>query len=174
MERAVKRWAAAALMKQLAGQINVVIHALGILRCLPHIFQPGEVIESLSLGAGNTGRDFDLETNQRVAEFKFIRWRGGPETIRQNSLFKDFFELAEHDTDKQKCLYVLGTKHPLAFLTSGRAISSVLNRNVDLLARFQSLYPECSTVQDYYAMKGDDVHDCRCRRLATRTGFRTA
>ena len=53
---------AAGLIKQLAGQINVVIHALGILLCLPHILRPGEVIDYVSLGAGNTGRAFDLET----------------------------------------------------------------------------------------------------------------
>ena len=63
---------AAGLIKQLAGQINVVIHAVGILLCLPHILRPGEVIEYVSLGAGNTGRAFDLETSQRIAEFKFI------------------------------------------------------------------------------------------------------
>jgi hypothetical protein len=65
-------------MKQVAGQINVVIHALVILLCLPHILKDHEVIEYVSLGAGNTARAFDLETNQRVAEFKFIRWQGGP------------------------------------------------------------------------------------------------
>src|SRR3981081_3893451 len=68
---------AAGLVKQLAGQINVVIHALGILLCLPHILRPGEVIDYVSLGAGNTGRAFDLETSLRVAEFKFIHWQGG-------------------------------------------------------------------------------------------------
>ena len=67
------------------------------------------MIEYVSLGAGNTGRAFDLETNQRIAEFKFIHWQGGPESIRQNSLFKDFYEMAEYDTRKQKFLYVLGT-----------------------------------------------------------------
>jgi len=55
--------AAAALMKRVAGQINVVIHALGILLCLPHILEADEVVEYVSLGAGNTGRAFDLETN---------------------------------------------------------------------------------------------------------------
>jgi hypothetical protein len=65
---------AAGLVKQLAGQIDVVVHVLGILLCLPHILRPGEVIEYVSLGAGNTNRNFDLETNQRIAEFKFIRW----------------------------------------------------------------------------------------------------
>lgn len=40
---------AAGLVKQLAGQINVVIHSLGILLCLPHILRPGEIIEYVSL-----------------------------------------------------------------------------------------------------------------------------
>ena len=91
--------AAAAELKRLAGQINVTIHALGILLCLPHILEAGEIVEYVSLGAGNTGRQFDLETNRRVAEFKFIRWRGGSEAIRQNSIFKDFYLLAEYPTE---------------------------------------------------------------------------
>jgi hypothetical protein len=35
----------------------------------PPIVRPGEIIEYVSLCAGNTGRAFDLETNHRVAEF---------------------------------------------------------------------------------------------------------
>jgi hypothetical protein len=115
---------AAGLVKQLAGQINVVIHALGILLCLPHILRPGEIVEYVSLGAGNTGRAFDLETNLRVAEFRFIRWQGGPESIRQNSPFKDFYEMAEHDTKKEKYLYVLGTEHGEKFFNGGRTIKA--------------------------------------------------
>jgi hypothetical protein len=112
--------AAAGLVKQLVGQINVVIHALGILLCLPHILRTNEIVEYVSLGAGNTGRAFDLETNLRIAEFKFIHWRGGSESIRQNSLFKDFFYVAEDDTHKEKFLYVLGTAHGEKFLNGGR------------------------------------------------------
>jgi hypothetical protein len=43
---------AAAAMKRLAGQINVVIHALGILLCLPHILEAGEQVEATSMTAG--------------------------------------------------------------------------------------------------------------------------
>lgn len=141
---------AAGLIKQLAGQINVVIHALGILLCLPHILRPGEIIDYVSLGAGNTGRAFDLETNLRVAEFKFIRWQGGPESIRQNSLFKDFYEMAEHETLKEKYLYVLGTEHGEKFFNGGRALSSVL-RNVTLRNKFNQKFGDrYRIVRDYY------------------------
>ena len=142
----------------MAGQINVTIHALGILLCLPHILESDERVEYVSLGAGNTGRDFDLETNCRVAEFKFIRWRGGAETIRQNSVFKDYFLLAEHPTAKQKHLYLLGTEHAIRFLQGGRAMSSVLSRNDKLQKLFADRFGEAfPTVRDYYAVHGSTV-----------------
>lgn len=138
-------------MKRLAAQIDVTIHALGILMCLPHILEPGERVEYVSLGAGNTGRQFDLETDRRIAEFKFINWRGGSESIRQNSIFKDFFMLADSNSQKCKNLYLLGTAHALKFLQGGRSIKSVLSRGdkVQMLffERFGDRYRK---VTDYY------------------------
>jgi hypothetical protein len=126
--------------KRTASQINVLIHSIGILLSLPEILEQGEVVEYLSLGAGNTGRPFDLETNHRVAEFKFINWQGGAESIRQNSLFKDFYLLAEYETPKRKYLYVLGKKHPMKFLNGGRSLESVMSRNNKLWSEFQTKY----------------------------------
>lgn len=148
---------AAGLVKRRAGQINVIIHALGILLCLPKMLQPGEVIESVSLGAGNTGKPFDLETNRRIAEFKFITWQGGSDAIRQNSIFKDFYYLMEHDSAKAKHLYVLGTEFPLKFLNGGRALKSVLSKDVNLYNAFITNHPECRVVRDYYMPRRDQV-----------------
>ena len=149
---------AAGLVKRLAGQINVVIHSLGILLCLPHILRSDERIDYVSLGAGNTGRAFDLETNIRVAEFKFIHWQGGPESIRQNALFKDFYELAEYEMQKEKFLYVLGTEYAEKFLGGGRALSSVLTRNETLRKNFIGKYGEqYRTVRDYYLPRKGNV-----------------
>jgi hypothetical protein len=149
---------AASLIKRMAGQINVVVHALGIVLCLPKLLEDGEIVEYVSLGAGNTGKPFDLETNRRVAEFKFIHWQGGPESIRQNSLFKDFYLLAEHSTPKKKYLYVLGTELPLKFLNGGRAMSSVLSHSVKLKQDFaQRFGDEYKVVRDYYAPRKSAV-----------------
>jgi hypothetical protein len=138
-------------VKRVAGQINVIVHAVGILVSLPYVLEPGEVIHSLSLGAGNTGRSHDLETDRRVAEFKFIDWKGGPESIRQNSLFVDLFNLASADTDKRRVLYVVGKDKPLRFLTNRRALTSVLSKNAAVEARFRALNgTEFSVVRDYY------------------------
>jgi hypothetical protein len=149
---------AAAEMKRLASQIHVTIHALGILLCLPHILEPGERVEYVSLGAGNTGRQFDLETTHRVAEFKFIRWRGGAESIRQNGVFKDYFLLAEHPTTKRKHLYLLGKEQALRFLGGGRALSSVLSRDSKLQKMFGERFrDQFRTVRDYFAVHGRAV-----------------
>jgi hypothetical protein len=145
-------------LKKVAGQINVVIHAAGILCSLPHILEPGEQVLYVSLGAGNTGRRFDLETNIRVAEYKFIDWRGGPESIRQNSLFKDFFYLAEHETKKRKFIYVIGTDKPNRFLNGRRALTSVLSRYPTILDRIRDHYGKgVITVRDYYQLKSKEV-----------------
>lgn len=149
----------ALLIKRLAGQINVIIHAAGIIKSLNGILEDGELVESVSLGAGNTGRLFDLETNFRIAEYKFIDWQGGSESIRQNGIFKDFFELAEYETEKRKYLYVVGTKHPLKFLRGGRSLSSVLSRNPAILLKLKDKYGESvQSVSDYYAIKKDEVN----------------
>ena len=142
----------AAAVKRAASQINVAIHALGILSILPHILLPEEVVESVSLGAGNTGRSFDLETSRRIAEFKFITWKGGPESIRQNGIFKDFFDLAVADTAKEKYLYLLGTTHAVKFLRGRRALSSVLSKNEATRKNFYSHFGErYQTVGEYYS-----------------------
>lgn len=149
---------AALLVKRRAGQINVLVHSIGILTALPYILEPGETIESLSLGAGNTGRAHDLATNRRIAEFKFTDWRGGPESIRQNGLFADLFSLASDPVEKRKVMYVVGKGIPLQFLQNRRALASVLSKNVALARRFHEAYGDkLITVGDYYELVKHEV-----------------
>lgn len=112
---------------------------------------------TLSLGAGNTGRAHDLETDRRIAEFKFIEWRGGPESIRQNGVFKDLFNLVGNPTTKRRILYLVGTKHAMRFLQNNRALSSVL-KDAPTAARFYEAYGDrFQTVAQYYATVRDLV-----------------
>ena len=151
----------ASAIKKVSSQIDVVIHAAGILNSLPALLEDGELVESVSLGAGNTGKKFDLETNLRVAEFKFIDWKGGPESIRQNGIFKDFYELAEYETQKKKILYVVGTTYPLKFFNGGRAISSVLSKQPEMLKSTREKYgDQVAIVRDYYELHKDKVSVC--------------
>ncbi|MFN8470239.1 MAG: hypothetical protein U0X20_32090 [Caldilineaceae bacterium] len=147
-------WAAAQYLKAVAGQINVVVHASGILLALPYLLEEGEVVEALSLGAGNTGVPFDLITDRRVAEFKFTHWRGGAESVRKRELFKDFYLLAEADTPKQRYMYVMDDHIPLKFLRSRSSIASLLSRNNSLWTAFQARYgTRFATVSEYYAYR---------------------
>jgi len=142
---------AAFLLKSLTGQINVVIHTVAVLVSLPHILDEGEVVQYASLGAGNTKRQFDLETDRRVAEFKLIQWQGGAESERHTQLFKDLFNLVEYSGDKKRCLYLLGTDLALKFLKSDRKLDSVLTRKAireKFYGRHGSAY---ETVSQYYA-----------------------
>lgn len=151
--------ASALAIKKVAGEINVIIHASGILHSLKDILKSGEIVQSVSLGAGNTGRKFDLETNLQVAEFKFIDWKGGAESIRQNGIFKDFYELAEYDTEKAKNLYVVGTYYPLKFLNGGRALTSVLSKQPTILKAITDKYgADVKVTKDYYARYKEAVN----------------
>lgn len=149
---------AAADIKRAASQINVTIHALGILRALPHILERDEKVQDVSLGAGNTGHPFDLTTTHRIAEFKFINWRGGAEAIRQNGIFKDFFNLESFKTEKKKCLYLLGVEHALNFFNGRRSLRSVLEKDEATHTRFLRKHGESySLVRDYYRAHAESV-----------------
>jgi hypothetical protein len=150
---------AAMVLKPKIGQLHEIIHAWGIIVSLPYILEPSEEIEYLSLAAGNTGKEFDLKTDRQIAEFKFITWRGGPEAIRQNSLFVDFYGLAENESHLDKYLYLMGSDVAKKFLeNSKRAISSVISKSPKIrkayLKEYKEKYP---CVKDYYAAKKDLV-----------------
>lgn len=59
--------------------------------------------------------------------------------------------MAEHECSKRRFLYVLGTDYALKFLNGGRALSSVLSRNVKLHDEFTEKFgQQYKTVRDYY------------------------
>jgi hypothetical protein len=142
-------------VKKELGQINEVIHAVGIVLLLPLILEPNEVIEYVSLGAGNTGKGFDLETNIRIGEFKFIGWKGGSESIRQNQLFKDFYYLAEAHTKKRRLSICNWIRASTKILNGRRAIySSVCSRNAKTSKDFNDKYgSKFKTVYEYFTYR---------------------
>lgn len=148
---------AAAAVKSASAQIDVLIHAIGILHLLPQILKPQERVEYLSLGAGSTGKDFDLETNLQIAEFTFINWKGR-DAVRQSKLFVDFYHLAEASTAKERNLYVLGLHHPLSFFKGKRSLKSVLSRRPAALAGIVDAYDGMQWVREYYAHHAQAVN----------------
>jgi hypothetical protein len=144
---------AAVRVKRAAAQIDEVVHALGMLLCLPELLAKHERIEAVSLGAGNTGKAFDLETDRRVAEFTFIDWKGGPESIRRQKIFKDFYLLAEATTPKDRYLYFLGDEHAPKVFQSRSPCKGMLRKFAELQQGFIQAYGATMTVKDYYQAK---------------------
>lgn len=109
-------FAASLVARAELGRINDLIHAAGIALALPHLLEPSETITNRpSLAAGNDpSRPYDLETDRRVAEFKFSVWTGR-DAMRKRQTFKDFVYLAADESGRRRCLYVIGQR-PLRFL----------------------------------------------------------
>ncbi len=155
----VELFDAAMTLKNLTRQIDVIVHAVGIMLSLPYILKNDEEIIGLSLGAGKKKTvPFDLETNFRIAEFKFINWQGGSEKMRKISLFKDFYYLAEYEPHKnERNLFVLGKKYPSNFFQSETSLSSIMPRRV-IWEDFKQRYPEgLNTVKEYYELQKNRV-----------------
>jgi hypothetical protein len=146
------------VIKQLAGEIHVVIHALGIMLALPHLLEEGESVVAVSLGAGTGNMKYDLETTNRIAEFKFIRWRGN-DAVRQDGLFADFVKLAESGDPRQRQLFVVGAILPHHFLfESNRSLSSVCARRPKVLKQIQANHGSSfRTVSEYATTFADQV-----------------
>jgi hypothetical protein len=149
----------AIIVKNLAAQVDVVVHAVGILTALPHVMSPNEEIVRLSLGAGSSS-DFDLVTSHQVAEFKFIGWKGGAEAVRHDTLLIDVFNLASADTDKRRVLYLTGITHPLRWLSTSRGSTRrALARKPGLVDKFDNHYGKerLERVAEFWAAVRDTV-----------------
>jgi hypothetical protein len=112
---------AAKEIKKASSQINEVIHAIGILNALPKILQDEECIKNVSLAAGTQGGRFDLETDIRVAEFKFSEWNSKGNDSRKRHVVADYVNLLVYETSKQKELYVLSHDRVQDYLCNSQA-----------------------------------------------------
>jgi hypothetical protein len=105
----------ALLVRGRLGRINDLIHAAAVSLALPELLESNEVLRRPSLAAGNDpSRPYDVETDRRVAEFKFAQW-DGHDAMRKRQVFKDLVHLAADRSGRRSELYVLGQR-PLRFL----------------------------------------------------------
>jgi hypothetical protein len=141
-----------------------------MLLCLPELLEEGEPIEAVSLAAGNTEKSFDLVTDRRIAEFTFIDWKGGSESIRKQKLFKDFYLLAEADTTKRRYLYFLGDQHAPKVFSSRSTCEGMLQKFATLQKRFVTQYGPTLSVREYFGVKKDLVRLENLERVAHNAG----
>lgn len=113
---------AALVVKKLSAQIDEMVHASGIIKCLPLILDDAEIILSLSLAAGADGEGIDLVTNKRIAEFKFSRWQDKVANgSRKRQVFADLVSLYLNDKYSKKELYVYNADKVINFFKSEKA-----------------------------------------------------
>ncbi|MEV5319417.1 PE-PGRS family protein [Streptomyces sp. NPDC052687] len=133
--------ASALTVRESLGRISDLIHASGIILALPHILEKGERISRRpSLGAGNDpGRPYDLETDRRVAEFKFARWRGA-DAMRKRQVFKDLTMLAADRSGRAADLFVIGPESACFLRSSASTAAWALDRSPGALRTFASVF----------------------------------
>ena len=144
---------AALLVRAELGRVSDLIHAAAITLSLPHILKPDERVSNRpSLAAGNDpSRPFDIETDQRIAEFKLAQWTGA-DAMRKRQVFKDLFKLAIDDSDRVAELYVVGAR-PLKFLRESKSTARwALDRNTAVARQFTEKFGTLEIpIRDYTA-----------------------
>lgn len=131
---------AALVVKQISAQIDEMVHASGIIKCLPLILQEDEIIESLSLASGAEGDGIDLVTNIRIAEFKFAKWQVGKGNgMRKRQVFGDLVQLYLNPSVKKKELYVLSYPMVIKYVQSKKAMwKNALSKSGELDAKLEN------------------------------------
>ncbi len=131
---------AALEVKRLSAQIDEMLHASGIIKCLPLILDDDEVIENLSLASGADGEGIDLVTDKRIAEFKFSKWQEGKANgMRKRQVFADLVQLYLNPSKKKKELYVLSYDMVFKFVQSKKAMNkNVLSKSGGLDKRLET------------------------------------
>ncbi|MDW8471490.1 hypothetical protein PV413_22405 [Streptomyces scabiei] len=127
-----------------------MIHACGILHVLPHILGDEERITVRpSLRAGNDpSRPYNLETDQRIAEFKLARWRG-PDAMRKRQTFKDLVMLGADTSGRRAELFVIDPEPRRFLATSTSTAAWALDRSPGALRTFTTVFgtPNMSVAQ---------------------------
>ena len=131
-------FSASLVIREELGKLSDLIHATGIALALPHLLEPGEVLKTPSLAAGNDpGRLYDVETNVRAAEFKFARWTNGGNGGREKDLFKDLVLLTQASRSLRAEIYVRGPR-PARFLAGQASARKQLKGSQPVLAVFDA------------------------------------
>ncbi|WP_245790408.1 hypothetical protein [Streptomyces monashensis] len=120
-----------------------------------------------SLGAGNDpSRPYDLETDQRIAEFKLARWRGA-DAMRKRQTFNDLVMLAADTSGRRAELFVIGPE-PCRFLTTSTSTAAwALDRTPGALRTFTTVFGASVTGASLCG-RAAAASDSRRRRLGAR------
>jgi hypothetical protein len=155
----------ALIVKKISSQIDEIVHASGIINCLAKILEPNERIQKLSLASGSDGARFDLETSNRIAEFKFARWqKKSANGSRKRQVFADLVNMFLFQTERKKELYVLDADRVVKYFKSNRSKwKNVLSKSGGLEKRLSEYLLKNSikgeTLFDVFSISGVTIID---------------
>ena len=155
---------AALEVKRISAQIDEMVHASGIIKCLPLILEEDEVIEDLSLASGADGEGIDLVTNKRIAEFKFSVWQVGKANgMRRRQVFGDLVQLYINPSKKKKEVFVMSYAMVIKFLKGRSKWEKVLSKSGSLKENLELHLSknrfDVNTVNDIFNISGVQVKD---------------
>jgi hypothetical protein len=155
----------ALVIKKLSAQVDEIVHATGIIQCLPRILNEGEIVTDLSLASGADGEGIDLVTSMRIAEFKFARWQDSKANgMRKRQVFADLVNLYLHPTSKSKELYVFNAAKIINFFSSNKATwKNVLSKSGGLDIKLEKHFNDAKItgqfLNDIYSISNVQVLD---------------
>ncbi|WP_149207366.1 hypothetical protein [Flavobacterium johnsoniae] len=121
---------AAKIIKEASSQIDEIVHASGIMIAKEVWLNEDEKVEYLSLGAGNHKERFDMETNLRIAEFKFGKWNEkSANGIRRRGYFGNYVSLLAANDPRIKYFVVEDKVAFIKFMSGKATWRNVLNKN---------------------------------------------
>lgn len=121
---------AAKIIKDASSQIDEIVHASGIMIAKEVWLNEDEEVQYLSLGAGNHKERFDMETNLRIAEFKFGKWNDNSANgIRRRGYFSNYINLLTANDQRNKYFIVEDKKSFLKFVSGKATWRNVLSKN---------------------------------------------
>ena len=117
-------------IKEASAQIDEIVHASGIMLALSVWLNKNEEVQYLSLGAGNHKGHFDLETNHRIAEFKFGKWNeNSANGLRRRGYFSNYISLLINENKRDKYFVVEDKKAFLKFMNGTAKWKNILSKN---------------------------------------------
>ncbi|KFF16546.1 hypothetical protein B0A63_11330 [Flavobacterium johnsoniae UW101] len=123
-------FSASKIIKEASAQIDEIVHATGIMIAQKKWLEENEKLQYLSLGAGNHKEKFDLETNLRIAEFKFGRWNDKSSNgLRRRGYFSNYIGLLTSEDPRRKYFVVEDKESFLKFIKGKADWRNVLSKN---------------------------------------------
>lgn len=136
-------FSAAKIIKEASSQIDEIVHASGIMIAKEVWLHKDEEVQYLSLGAGNHKEHFDMETNLRIAEFKFGKWNeNSANGIRRRGYFSNYISLLTANDHRSRYFVVEDKKSFLKFMNGKAAWRNVLSKNPTGLKKMEKFIIE--------------------------------